>query len=630
MKEPHPHPLAKQQRSTSSLPIKHGAEVECDGRRFVIRQVLGFDAVVAQDSETGELERLAIADLRKITSADAPADVIPNLVELDDRDWEEARRRRALIAPMLDGTRCPRSAVVERARSSGFDATTLYRWARLYRASGLLSSLLPQKQNGGRGKSRLEPAVEKILIQSIEEHYLTQQQRTIRSTAMEVARRCREAHLPVPAADTVRLRILALPMRERLARRSHRKEAVDRFTPRPGAFDQAQWPLDVVQIDHTKLDIIVVDGQERLSIGRPWITLAIDVYSRMVVGFCISLDPPGAISTGLCIAHAVLPKEAWLERRGVVGEWPCWGFPTRIHLDNAKEFHGEMLRRACEQYGIKLDYRPVAQPHMGGHIERLVGTLMRALHELPGATFSNPRQRGRYDSEASAVLTLNELEHWLTEYIVCVYHAKRHRGIGTSPMARWASGIFGDEATPGRGVINRPMDDERIRLDFLPFVERTVQPVGVSIDGIQYFSDALRRFVGATEHGRKRQFLFRRDPRDISTVWFWDPDLQRYAAIPYRNTTHPPISVWELRELRRNLHEQGSAHVNEAAIFAAYDRLREREARAVSETKRVRRARARRPAIMKPIPLDQTTDGDPTELSSINVADITPFEIDEE
>jgi len=55
--------------------------------------------------------------------------------------------------------------------------------------------------------------------------------------------------------------------------------------------------------------IIVVDREQRL------LTLAIDVYSRMVVGFCISLDPPGAISTGLCIAHAVLPKEAWLENR---------------------------------------------------------------------------------------------------------------------------------------------------------------------------------------------------------------------------------------------------------------------------------------------------------------------------
>ena len=614
---------------TLSLAIKDGAEVQCGDRRFIIHQVLGFDAVVAQDPGTGELERLAIADLRPVVSADAPASSAPNLAELDDRDWEEARRRLDLIAPLLEGTRCPRSVVVERARAGECDVTTLYRWARLYRASGLLSSLLPQKPNGGRGKSRLSPDVEKILTQTIEEHYLTRQQRTIRSTAQEAVRRCREAHLPAPNANTVRLRILALPMRERLARRSHRKEAIDRFTPRPGVFDEAQRPLDIVQIDHTKLDLIVVDEQQRLPIGRPWITLAIDVYSRMVVGFSVSLDPPGAVSTGLCIAHAVLPKEGWLEHRGVVGAWPCWGFPARIHLDNAKEFHGEMLRRACEQYGITLDYRPVAQPHMGGHIERLLGTFMRALHELPGVTFSNPRQRGRYDSEASAVLTLDELERWLTEYIVCVYHAKRHRGIGTSPLQRWTAGIFGDDRNPGRGIIDRPTDEERIRLDFLPFVERTVQPNGVAIDGIEYFGDVLRRFVGATEGGRKRQFLFRRDPRDISTVSFWDPELQRYAAIPYRNTTHPPISVWELRELRRKLHEIGSAHVDEAAIFAAYARLREREARAACETKRVRRARERRPAVLNPAPPDQARVEQPTMLPNIDVAKITPFEIEE-
>jgi hypothetical protein len=73
---------------------------------------------------------------------------------------------------------------------------------------------------------------------------------------------------------------------------------------------------------------------------------------------------------------------------------------------------------------------------MGGHIERLLGTLMGALHELPGATFSSPQQRGNYDSDATAVMTLREIERWLTEYIVGVYHAKQHRGIQTS-LQRW-------------------------------------------------------------------------------------------------------------------------------------------------------------------------------------------------
>jgi len=168
---------------------------------------------------------------------------------------------------------------------------------------------------------------------------------------------------------------------------------------------------------------------------------------------------------------------------------------------------------------------------MGAHIERLLGTLLRALHELPGATFSNPGERGNYDSQARAVMTLAELERWLTEYIVGVYHAKPHRGIGTSPLHRWTTGVFGDAHDGGAGVIDRPANEERIRLDFLPFVERTVQAYGISIDGIHYYSDVLRRFVGATENGRRRVFVFRRDPRDISTVSFWDPELQRYSMI---------------------------------------------------------------------------------------------------
>jgi putative transposase len=612
----------------SNLAIKPGSEVDYGERRFVIMQVISFEAVVARDVETGELERLAIADLRPI-STPGPVVLPPDLAERDDRDWAEARRRLDLIEPVLEKARLPRRVMAERAREGGVEVTTLYRWTRAFRTTGLLSSLLPYKPAGGRGKSRLEPAVEQIVLQTIEEHFLTPQQRSIESTATEVARRCRERELSVPHAGTIRARIVALPLRERLSRRSHRKAFLARFVPRPGSFDEAQRPLDFVQIDHTKLDIIVVDEEQRLPIGRPWITLAIDVYSRMVLGFYISLDPPGAIATGLCIAHSALPKEAWLAKRGIIGSWPCWGFPARIHLDNAKEFHGEMLRRACEQYGIALEYRPVAQPHIGGHIERLLGTLLRALHELPGATFSNPAQRGSYDSEARAVMTLGELEHWLTEYIVSVYHAKRHRGIGTSPLQRWTAGVFGDEQGSGTGVIDRPTNEDRIRLDFMPFVERTVQAYGIAIDGIHYYSDVLRRFVGATENGRRRSFLFRRDPRDISSVYFWDPELQRYSTIPYRNTTYPPMSIWELRELRRELQETGRSRVDEAAIFAAYGRLREREAQAVNETKRTRRARERRPPAAPSTEAVTSTGETESALPTYRAEDITPFEIEE-
>jgi transposase InsO family protein len=70
-------------------------------------------------------------------------------------------------------------------------------------------------------------------------------------------------------------------------------------------------PLELVQIDHTQLDVMVVDESQRMVLGRPWLTLAIDVASRVVTGFYVSLDAPAAISVAIVLTHAVLPKDLW-------------------------------------------------------------------------------------------------------------------------------------------------------------------------------------------------------------------------------------------------------------------------------------------------------------------------------
>jgi len=177
-----------------------------------------------------------------------------------------------------------------------------------------------------------------------------------------------------------------------------------------------------VQIDHTPVDLVLVDDVHRRPVGRPWITLAIDVYSRMVAGFYVSFDPPGAMSVGLCLAHAILPKETWLTKHDVTTSWPVWGVMNAVHADNGKEFHSRMLKTACENYDIDLQWRPVARPHYGGHIERLLGTFSQDIHALPGTTFSHPTARGTYDSDKTSALTLSEFERWLAIYIVEVYH----------------------------------------------------------------------------------------------------------------------------------------------------------------------------------------------------------------
>lgn len=153
-------------------------------------------------------------------------------------------------------------------------------------------------------------------------------------------------------------------------------------------------PLEVVQVDHTKMDVEVVDETTRETIGRPALTLAIYVFTRSIVSMLLTLEAPSALSVGLCLVHVVTDKSAWLERLGLdIRMWPIHGKPKQIHVDNGPEFHREALKRGCEQYGIERGYRP---PHFDGIMERVIGTAMTMTHEVPGTTFSNVQERGMY------------------------------------------------------------------------------------------------------------------------------------------------------------------------------------------------------------------------------------------
>jgi len=62
---------------------------------------------------------------------------------------------------------------------------------------------------------------------------------------------------------------------------------------------------------------------------------------------------------------------------------------------------------------------------------------MGAVHLLPGTTFSSTKERGEYDSARHAVMTVSELELWLTLQITGVYHYTFHSGLGGKPIDIW-------------------------------------------------------------------------------------------------------------------------------------------------------------------------------------------------
>jgi putative transposase len=361
----------------------------------------------------------------------------PDLPEIPVATWELAKGWFVILEALLHSTGQKRSDVRIAADRIGCGLTWTYELLRRLRANARLTSLLPKKRGRRKGSLKLGSCCEEIVCTAINEVYLTRQQPTVSALMIEIRQRCLARALPPPSRRAVQRRIDQHSAAEVLRLRRGRKAARDRFGPVTGSFS-AERPLAVVQIDHTLVDVMLVDLVTREPIKRPWLTLAIDIHTRCVLGFSLSLDPPSATSVALCIAHAALPKDGWLAARRVDGTWPMFGLPKCLHLDNGQDFHSHALSRGCDQYGIELQYRPVKTPRYGGHIERLIGTFMGKVHLLPGTTFSNIAERGDLDPEATAALTLEELEQWLAIAVVGVYHETLHRGIGMTPSSAGA------------------------------------------------------------------------------------------------------------------------------------------------------------------------------------------------
>ena len=557
-------------------------------------------------------------------TSDTPPIAAQGVATLPDEAWAQARHRTEIIGPLAALEVVGHEAADEAAQALGLSRRQVYVLIRRARqGTGLVTDLTPGRSGGGKGKGRLPEPVERIIRELLQKRFLTKQKRSLAAFHREVAQACKTQKLPVPARNTVAQRIAGLHP-AKIARSRGGQDAARPLQGAGGIPPEVTMPLEQVQIDHTVIDLLVVDERDRQPIGRPYLTLAIDVFTRCVLGMVVTLEAPSAVSVGLCLAHAACDKRPWLEGLNVEMDWPMSGKPRLLYLDNAAEFKSEALRRGCEQHGIRLDYRPPGQPHYGGIVERIIGTAMQMIHdELPGTTFSNPGQRGEYDSEKMATLTLRELERWLA-LAVGTYHGSVHNGLLQPPAARWAEAV---ERVGVPAVVTRPT---AFLVDFLPVIRRTLTRTGFVIDHIHYYADALKPWIARRE--RLPAFLIRRDPRDISRIWVLEPEGQHYLEIHYRTLSHPAVTLWEQRQALAKLRQLGREQVDESALFRMIGQMREIVTTAQKATRKARRDADRRqhlkasPPPDKPIP-PKTDVADP---QADNLPPAKPFDQIEE
>ncbi len=473
------------------------------------------------------------------------------------------------------------------AEATGLKERQIRTLAARFRTHPVAESLAPKPRGPVVGSHRIDPEVRASIDVLIDEIAL----KMVSPSRAEVARQIwgllhadngnhRFPADMIPSEKTIE-RLLSEISSRRWAKATMGSKTRSAHEPHPGEYSSEGF-LDLVQMDHTKADVILVDSLRREELGRPWITFLIEIWTRSILGYYVSFGDPSIFRCGRAVASALLPKEPILTHLGLDVSYPMYGLFRRLHADQAKPHRSEAFRRACVRNGIDPDVRKPGPVHLGGHIERLIGTMVGKLRLLPGATGSNVLARDGHDAEAEAAMTLAEFERWLLCQIA-IYHYTPHSALGgLCPVQMWER-----EAARHGPLLPLSVNADQLFRQFLPSTSLTVHPKGVRIKYRHYWHQAL-----AVRLGQKVEISW--DERTIQHVY---AELDgRYVTLPITGD-YPDVGEadWEVararvRVLGRAYQADGGRAATARAIAVANQEIH----RARVRTKEARRQAKRR------------------------------------
>ncbi len=439
---------------------------------------------------------------------------------------------------------------------------TIYRWCRNFLDSNRDPIVLaPRTANCGRRKGQINEEVIELLYETIDTYYLSSARNSRIDAHAELCDRVIEANRQRPKGEWLRtisysgfcklIKRLLDPFIV-MARRMGEKHARRYFRTRDRG-PVALFALERIEIDHTRLDIIVVHPITRELLGRPTVTVAIDRRSRMVVGIYIDLEPPSSIAVLMCLRQAVSSKQTILddipECQGFT--WPVEGQFRLICMDNGPEFHSNVHKQFCADLHADMQYCPPGKPWYKGAVERFIGTLnLRLIHKLPGTTWSNPVERGDYPSEKLASLTLQELRQMVFRWVVVDYHNTRHHELGETPLQCWTRLVDEHPVPPLPQSLNLEVETG------LAF-ERTICDGRIGVQGLLYHHPYLIHLQQKLP--AKSKVMLRIDPEDITQAYIYDPLNKALIKLECLTINVEPSMSWLDFQRARKAHKKDTA-----------------------------------------------------------------------
>lgn len=551
--------------------LQKDAVVEIDGKAFRLTRKVDDHIWQLEELKTGRISERMIDELLGLYASqaltfvnsknDQQISAEPGHREIPDELWAAAKLRRLYVNAILD---LPNSksvvakAVEEVWRKALLPARaphsiTVMGWKRLYLNAGRnILALVAQPQKKGNHQRRIPDVIQTIITSAVDTVYMTRERKTLQDTLDKATLATiaenrllpKGMELAMPTRRMVERVINQIPAFDRHSARYGRTAATKAFRSVLGHRVTAQ-ALERAEIDHTPLDMFVVDDSTGLPLGRPWLTVCIDDFTRCVLGINIGFEPPSFLSVARCLRHSFVPK-ATLKTLypSVKNSWNAFGVMRSLVVDNGLEFHSKSLEVACFSLGIEIHYSPRKTPWFKGKVERFQGTLNRAVaHGQPGTTFKNILDKDDYVPADHAVVSLSKLKEIVHLWIVDVYHQKPHRTLMLSPDVAWTSSVASEDI---------PLPDDLGRLDAIlgRAESRKLTHKGVEIDGLFYNSPELTTL--RMKLGTKLDVEVRIDGGDIGQVIVLAPDQMTMFRVPALAATYAKgLTAWQHRVCKR-------------------------------------------------------------------------------
>lgn len=476
---------------------------------------------------------------------------------------EEATNLAVKLWPFAHGNKLTAATVADLTSEIGCSRATLFRLVAKLRKTKDAHALIPRKP-GRRALSRsITPVHEKIIQDCIKNHFLVLDVNSPSELIKRISAECETRGVSPISRTAIQARINEIPPRDLLKRQQGNRAAREQYDLVKKRYE-VDHPLGVVQIDHTPLDVIVYDGENQ-PLGRPNLTVIIDIFSRAILGFHIDICAPNVAVLMTAFSNAIFPKQRLLEELRIKANWPMFGMPETVHTDNGPDLTSKAFTSGLGRFGIKHIKRPIGAPNWGGHIERVFRTQNSYIHFLPGATGSNVNERNKRRPEVSASLSIFDLRRIFASYVCNCYNLTHHDGIGQTPLRKWENYWKTADARP-----YFPEDLETFKFAFMPKETRKIGPYGLRFNNLYFRSPELQKM----RNNGHSTVEFRYNHEDCRTIYLIGHNgsiIPAHCEDQYPN----PVTISELQSgaIKSVSGNKKWADANLAEHFALHDQI---------------------------------------------------------